>query len=234
MGDRFCVFVLILAGLLSAGAARADDDADSYNRVTFGVESSREVENDRATAMIGATHEDADAATVAARINEDMQWGLALAKAEKAVDVRTGGYRTYPISDSKQNRLRRWRGSQEMLLESDDPEALAQLLGRLQEKLQLNSFRFSVSREKRAAVEGEIIEQALAAFRVRADRVRKQLGAKDYELVSVHIDTGGRISPRLQMEAMPMASSKVSRPPALEGGASTLTANVRGTIELSF
>ena len=138
------------------------------------------------------------------------------------------------VTDKPAGSLRRWRGSQEMLLESDDPEALAKLLGRLQAKLQLNSFRFSVSRQKRAAVEGEIIENALAAFRVRADRVRKQLGAKDYELVSVHIDTGGHVSPRLQMAEMPMASRSANRSPALEGGTSTLTANVRGTIELSF
>ena len=218
--------------LLLAPACAAADETDHTNRVSFAVESVRDVENDWATATVGVTHEDSDPARLAERINQDVQWGLALAKAEKAVKTRTGGYRTYPVTDPKQNRLRRWRGGQELVLESRDPKALSALLGKLQERLQLQGLNFSVSTELRQRVEGEIIDAALAAFRARADRVRSKLGARSYELVNVRIDTGASRPPPMPMRAMAMAEA--AKAPALEGGTSKLTVRVDGTIELSF
>lgn len=231
MSQHCAVISCVGIVLLLANAAIANE-IDTYNRVSFGVDASREVDNDQATAVIGVTHEDTEPARLADRINQDMQWGLGLAKGAQAVEVRTGGYRTRPVSDS-QNKLRRWRGGQELVLESRDPKALAELLGRLQERLQLQSMNFSVSPEKRRSVEGEIIEESLGAFRLRAERVRKKLGAKGYELVNVQIDTGGGRPPPMEMRAMAVQSSAVT-PPAMEGGTSTLNVRVHGTIELSF
>lgn len=229
---RHAVLLLLAAvAWLPAPAARAGDD-DAYNRVGFSVESSRDVENDEATATIGVTREDTDPARLADAINQDVQWGLSLAKAEPAVSARTAGYRTYPISDPEHNRLRRWRGGQDLVLESRDPAALSKLLGRLQEKLQLKGIHFSVSRDRRTAVEGELIDEALAAFRARAARVQGKLGAKDYELVNVQIETAAGAPPPMPMRAMAMEASPA--PPAVEGGTSTLTVHVRGTIELTF
>jgi len=228
---RFAAFVLSV--LLVTPACAADEDGDSYNRVSFGVDSFREVENDWATATIGVTHEDTDPARLADRINQDVQWGLDLAKAESAVKVRTGGYRTFPISDPKQNRLRRWRGGQDLVLESGDPKALSKLLGQLQEKLQLQNLNFSVSPESRRAVEGEIIDEALVAFRARADRVRGKLGARSYELVDLRIDTGSSAPPPVRMQSMAVMAEARAAPP-LEGGTSRVTAQVFGTVELSF
>ena len=158
---RFAGFLLLCVCV--APACAAADESDTYNRVSFTVDSLREVENDWATAVIGVTHEDTDPARLADRINQDVQWGLGLAKAERAVSVRTGGYRTRPISDPKQNRLRRWRGGQDLVIEGSDPKALSALLGRLQEKLQLQSLQFTVSPSKRRSVEAEIIDDGLRA-----------------------------------------------------------------------
>lgn len=230
---------LLLTALLAAPVAApvgpacaAADEGETYNRVSFGVESLREVENDWATAVIGVTHEDSDPARLAERINGDVQWGLGLAKAEAAVQVRTGGYRTHPVSDPNQSRLRRWRGGQDLVLESRDPKALSALLGRLQEKLQLQSLRFSVSPDRRRSVEDEIIDEALAAFRARAVRVRDKLGARSYELVEVRIDSGASGPPPMPMRTMAVAEARSA--PALEGGSSRITVQVHGTIELTF
>jgi predicted secreted protein len=223
----------LLVSFLATAACAAADEGDAYNRVTFSVESAREVENDWASAVIGVTHEDTDPAKLADRINRDVQWGLGLAKAESAVQVRTGGYRTHPISDPKQNKLRRWRGGQDLVIEGRDAKALSALLGRLQEKLQLQSLAFSVSPERRREIEGEVIDEALSAFRARAERVRAKLGAKSYELVNLQIGTGSSRPPPMPMRSMGvMAEARTA--PALEGGTSKVTAHIQATIELAF
>lgn len=213
--------------------ARADDDEAVRNRVSFSVERSREVENDWLTAIVGATHEDADPAAVANRINQDVSWGTELAKGTQGVEVRSGGYTTRPIDDPKRATLRRWRGSQTLVLEGSDAKRISELIGKLQERLQLQDIAFSVSPERRRAVEDELIDEVLGAFRARAERVRAKLGARGYEIASIGIDTGG-VSPPLPMRGRVMMAEAAVAPPTLEGGTSTLSAGVRATIELTF
>lgn len=219
------------AGLCAiAGIAQANDAPDPMNRVSFRVESSREVTNDWIQAVVGITAEDTDSARLADRINGVMTKALAVAKASPKVQVKSGGYSTHPIHED--GKLRRWRASQDLILESADVEAVTGLVGRLQADLQLRSISFSISPERRRAVEDELIAEALAAFKARAEIVRKNLGATDYELVQVSINTDGGSQPRpMMMEARAMSVSKVA-PPALEGGSSRLTVHVNGTVEL--
>jgi len=102
--------------------ARARDDESSMHRVSFGVESFREVENDWVRAVVGITEEDPDSARVAERVNEAAQWGLAIAGKRSGVRVKSGAYRTYPIAED--GRIRRWRASQEIVIEGSDALAV--------------------------------------------------------------------------------------------------------------
>jgi predicted secreted protein len=224
---------LALAGLAILAAAAGADEDEARNRVSFSVERTREVENDWLTAVVGATHEDVDPAAVANRINQDVAWGAGLAKQTRGVEVRTGGYTTRPIEDPKRATLRRWRGSQTLVLEGSDAKVISELIGKLQERLQLQDIRFSVSPERRRAVEDELVDEVLAAFRARAERVREKLGARGYEIASIGIDTAGAPPPMPVRGRVMMAEAAVA-PPALEAGTSTLQAGARATIELRF
>jgi predicted secreted protein len=193
----------------------------------------REVDNDWLSATIGVTHEDDDPARLAARINEDMTWALDLARAEKRVEVRTSGYRTHPVSDPKRGKLVRWRGGQDLVIEGTDAAALSALLGRLQERLQLRGIQQSVSRERREAVEEELIVEVLDAYRARADRIAKHMGAKGYQLIELNLDTPGAPPPvRLQAQGRAMSMSSEMAPPPLEGGTSTLRMGAGAVISL--
>ena len=222
---------LMLLALFCA-AASADQDP-VRNQVSFSVERSREVENDWVTATIGATHESTDPAEVAAKINEAVSWAMQQAKATRGVRVRTGAYTTRPISDPKRSMLRRWRGTQTLVLEAADAQLVSELVGRLQTRLQLQDIGFSVSPERRRAVEDELLDEALAAFRDRAERVRKQLGAKGYAIATIQLGSSGGQPPRPMRGAVMMAES-VAPPPPLEAGTSTLRATAHATIELGF
>jgi predicted secreted protein len=226
---------LLLALLAGAGAAAADDE-EGRNRVSFTVAQVRDVENDWVSAVVGVTHEDEDPAQLAERVNRDMSWALGVAKAKSGLRVRSGGYRTVPIQDPKKAKLRRWRASQDLVVEGPDAGAVSDLLGELQERLQIQSIVFSVSPKRRQAVEDELTDEAIDAFRARAERLRRKLGAKAYQLVHLRVDvSGGQPVPLHRgVRAMGMAEAAVVTPPALEGGTSRLGAHLTATIEVEF
>jgi predicted secreted protein len=213
-------------------AARADEHPPPMHRVDFSVQSSREVANDWVRASVGVTDEDENAAKLAERVNQAMTWALAQARAASGVTAKSGGYSTYPVDDPKRGERRFWRASQDLWLESADPAALSTLLGELQSRLQLRSIDFTVSPAQRRKVEDELIDEALAAFLARAERVRQRLSARGYEIVQISIGTSGGSPPMPFMRAeMAMDSAKMTAP-ALEGGTSEIVSSVNGSIEL--
>ena len=224
---RLLLVPLLLA--LVTGPVMAADDTPHYNQVHFQVERSRPVENDRMQAVLSLTAEDDNAARLADQINRSMDTALKTAKARPKVEVRSGSYRTYPVYSKE--KIQRWRATQELWLEGSDFAELGSLIGQLQERLQVASINFSVSAERRRAVEDELISQALDAFKQRAELVRKQLAAKGYRIVDVSINTGGGQPVPIMMRAAAMETASVA-PPALEAGTSTLSVNVGGVIEL--
>jgi predicted secreted protein len=206
----------------------AAEDTPRYNQIHFQVERSRPVENDRMQAVLSLTAEDDNAARLADQINRSMDAALKTAKARVKVEVRTSSYRTYPVYNKE--KIQRWRATQELLLEGSDFAELGNLIGQLQERLQVTSINFSVSAERRRVVEDELIAQALDAFKQRAELVRKQLAAKGYRIVDVSINTGGA-PPVPMMRGLAMETASVA-PPAVEAGTSTLNVNVGGVIVL--
>jgi len=222
-------FALALLALFAVDA-RAGDAPDPMHRVSFQVERSREVANDRMQAVVGITDEDVDSSRLADRINKTMTKALATAKRTKGVKVKSGGYSTHPVHEK--GKLRRWRASQDLILESADVEAVSKLVGTLQNDLQLKSINFSVSPERRSEVEDELVAEVLEAFRKRAEIVRQSLGARAYEIVQISINTQGGVERRrAPMMAMEMSSRAAGAPPAVEGGSSRIVTHASGTIE---
>jgi predicted secreted protein len=215
--------------LVFAGAAAAQPFApDPKNRATFSVERTRDVANDWVTAVVGTSDEDSDAARLADRVNKKMNEALAIAKQAKGVEVKSGGYATQPVHD-KDGKIARWAASQDLYLEGSDVEAVSALVGKLQGKLLLRSIAFSVSPESRRKAEDGLIGEALTAFQERAKRISAGLGARDYGVVSVSIQTPGGGGPVPMMMRAEM--SKVAAP-SFESGQSTLSVRVDATIEL--
>lgn len=210
------------------GMATAEEEAG--RRAGFQVEVSREVPNDWMRAVLSVSEEDADAALAAERVNRAMTWALEKARGAEAIESDTGGYHSVPVSH--EGRIRRWRVSQELVLESADAEAMALLMGALQERLEVRSFRFSVSESRRREVEDELVEEGLAAFRARALLVRRGLEARSHAIDRVDIDTGRRFAPVAPMRMAEARSVAPAAAPALEAGSTRLSVTVRGTIVL--
>ncbi len=206
-------------------------EAPRYNQIHLQAQSSMTVNNDRMEAQLSAFGEGSDTAKLADQINTTMNWALKTAKQYPKVSVSSGQYQTYPVFGK--DTLKHWRAMQDVSLESTDSGALVQLLGVLQQRLQVNAIRFSVSPPQRAKAEDQLIDQALAAFQARAERVRKNLGAKSYRIVDINVGSNsGTTPPYPMMRAQAMESSVTA--PAVESGSSQLSVTAEGTIELQF
>jgi predicted secreted protein len=232
-GSAFAPHLAIAAALVCCAAPRAavadDQPTEPRHRVGFRVESTREVPNDWIQAVVGVSAEDVDPAALAETVNRAMTWGLEQARAEKRVQVKSGGYHTHPVYDD--GKLRRWRASQDILLEGGDTDAMTALVGTLQSRLQLQSFQFSVSHATRTRVEEELVVEALAAFQARAEVVRKTLGASGWAIDEISVDAGGYTPPMLR-ERFEAVAMQAGTPPAAEAGSSRLAVSVQGSIAL--
>jgi predicted secreted protein len=224
---------VIFAAMLAFGfAATAQaQPADKGSSIEFQAEAQREVANDTLFATLYSELSDANSAQLANTLNRTLAEALKSAAEFKTVRARSGGNQTYPVYD-RQNKLTGWRGRAEIRIDSKDFAAAATLIGKLQAGMQLAGVSFAVSSELRRQTENELITEAVAAFRARADIVRQSLSARSYKIRRIALNTGGFApQPRPYMAARALSSAEVA-PPPLEGGQSTVTVSASGAIEV--
>lgn len=219
--------LLFCALLLTATAALADTEPLSYNRVDFDSEATREVNNDLMVATLSVEVSDWKAARVAEQINVILNEALKRAAAFPAVKVSSGNQNTYPVY-GKNNVIDTWRGHAELRLESANFQAVGELIGLLQEKMQLGGVQFMVAPETRERLDEALTAEAIAAFKKRADAVRTSLGGSGYKLVHLSISHGGFPGPRPLGRMMAAAAPA----PQFSGGDSQMSVQVSGTIEI--
>ena len=221
--------MIVLLCLLSWTAGAEADTELRYNQVHLQSQQGESVSNDTMHVSLSTYAEHREPAALARQINKDMEWALAKAKQVKGVKISTGSYQTWPITNNKVTTG--WRGQQSLELESKDTESLAKLAGDLQQQLQIKSMNFTVSDEKRMAVENRLIGLALDAFKERARIVGDNLKANSYRLVDINIGTSGQAPPVMYKARMAMAM-EASDAVSVEGGGTDVRVTVNGTIEL--
>jgi len=223
---------LLLAGFaLWAAVAAAGAEGPTHNIVNLSAEASREVANDLAVAVLTAAAEGSEPKRPADEVNQAVNWALEQARAADGIKVETQGYSSSPIY--RDNTLRGWRVQQSIRLESGDPAALSQLVGRLQERLALQSLTFAVSTQAQRAAEGELIARALEAFRQRADLIRRELGRSSYRLVNLDVNTAGAPPPQPILRGNMALAAGAVHAPSFEAGTRELTVRVSGSVELT-
>ena len=217
-----CLAVFTTTGLAS--------DELHYNQVRLQSRQTESVSNDTMHVTLQTYAEMQAPAKLAARINQEMEWALAQAKQVKGVKVSTGSYQTWPVTRKEVTTA--WRGQQDLMLESQDTEILSQLTGRLQEKLQIKSMNFTVSDEKRVAVENRLIDVALNSFKERARIVGDNLKASGYRIVNINVNTSSQRPPVMYQARM--ATMEANDAVAVAGGESDIRVTVDGTVELQI
>ena len=204
------------------------------NVVSLSASATVEIAKDWLTVVFSTTREGADAAAVQSQLRQALD--TALAEAKKAakpgqVEVQTGGFSLSPRYNPKGG-ITGWQGSTELVVEGRDAQAIAQLTGRVQ-TLSIARVGFSLSREARQKVEGDVAAQAIERFRSRAEAVSKQFGFAGYSVREVTVNADSPMGP-----PQPMMRIQASRAMAddgalpVEAGKATVTASVSGSVQM--
>jgi predicted secreted protein len=225
------IFNAVLLAAAPLAVAQSVAPTGSGPQVELTAEATREVHNDLMTATMFVEATDANPAALATLLNRATADALRAAAEFKDVKARSGGSQTYPVYD-RSNKQTGWRGRAEVRLESRDFQAMAQLVARLQSSMQLGGIAFAISPELKRQTENDLINEAVSAFRARADIAAKALGSPQYRIKRMAINTpGGMPGPRPMARMAPASADAVAQP-TFEGGTSQVRVEVQGTVEL--
>ncbi len=201
-----------------------------FNQVHLDAQAEREVENDQLEVVLMVQEEGVKPDEIATRVNETMQWALQVAGADEDIEVSTRSYQTYPVYNDRF--IVGWRASQELYLRSEKISDLTELVGQLQQKLQVNQMNFSPTKATRTRIENELISEAMLAFRQRADVIKGHMDNMDYRIVNIQV-SAGQAGPVMYRESV-MAMAKMAdaaMAPAVEAGTSKVIVTVSGSIQ---
>lgn len=242
------VLVACLVGVVGfagpLGPASAQTLPPPRDVVSLSASASIEVPNDWFTVVFSTSREAADAAAVQTQLKQALNTALLEAKRVAQpgqVEVRTGSFSIQPRYAPPVQRsngataapgIVGWQGSTELIVEGRDTDAIGKLTGRIQ-TLSIARVGFSLSREARLKVEGDVTAAAIERFRAKADAISHQFGFGNYALREVSVNTdsgGGRPMPMMRMQA---SAAKFDEALPVEAGKESVTANVSGSVQLS-
>ena len=209
--------------------ANAHDEETLFNVVNLQAQAEQEIPNDQMTAILATEHEGKDATTIAGHVNEDMQWALDIIKKYPFAESRTTNYQTYPVYNKQI--IIGWRASQQIEIKSTSIKELSELIGRLQDKLQVKQMYFSPTDETRKKYEDQLIEEALEAFKSRVAIVKKHMDNMDHRILNININSGGYQPPIPYERGGVMKSMAIEATPAVQAGTSKITVTVNGSVQ---
>jgi predicted secreted protein len=231
----------LAAAVLLAGAAMAQSafaqsviQAQPSGVLSLAAQASADVPQDVVDITLFYEQEAQDPASLTTVLNQRADAALRQAKGVDNVTAHSGSFTVYPSTD-RDGRISAWRGRTEVVLESKDFAAASKLAGKMSDSMQVGSVTFSLSPEAQRAAEQKLSTQAIASFKQQAQSSAQAFGYSGYAIREVNIGHNGS-SPRpvLMMAARNMsADAKMSAPMALEGGTSTVTVNVSGSVQMN-
>jgi predicted secreted protein len=204
------------------------------NVISFDASATTEVATDTLTITLFTEEQGLDPSDLAAKVNARLEQALAKAKAESAVEARSGSYQTTPVYDRTNNQITGWRIRAEMIVESRDFRKAGALAGSLQPAMKIASMGFSLSPAGREKAENALLAEALRKFQRKARAIATTMGFPDYTLSQVAVRTEGDIvRPPMPYRAIAAPALADAAPPVpTEGGKNTVTVTVSGTVVL--
>ena len=201
--------------------------------LSLNAQASAEVPQDVVNITLFYEQEASDPSTLTATLNQRADSALQKARGVSGVTARTGSFSIFPSTD-RDGRISAWRGRTEVVLESHDVAAASKLAGDISSVMQVGNVQFSLSPEAQRAAEQKLSGEAIKSFRDQAASSAQAFGFSGYSIREVNVNHSGVMPrPMMMMSARAMsADAKASAPVPIEGGMSTVTVNVSGSVQM--
>jgi predicted secreted protein len=221
-----------LALVSAAAEAQSVTQAEPSGVLSLTAQSSAEVPQDVVDITLFYEQEANDPSTLTTTLNQRAETALRQAKGVSGVTARSGSFSIYPSTD-RDGRISAWRGRTEVVLESHDFAAASKLAGEMSSNMQVGNVQFSLSPEAQRAAEQKLTGEAIASFRQQASAGAQAFGYSGYSIREVNIGHNG-VAPRpmMMMAARAMGAEAKAAPLPLEGGTSTVSVNVSGSVQM--
>jgi predicted secreted protein len=226
--SAFCMVLAVLPASAEAPPAVA------ANQLTLSATAGIDVTRDLLAITFSTQREGTDAAAVQSQLAQALE--PALAEARKIarpgqVEVSSGNFAVFPRYAPKGGATT-WQGSAELRVEGRDVDSITRLVGRIQ-SMSVARVGYSLSREARDKVQGEVSALAIARFRSQAEAYAKAFGFSAITLRAVELSTNESSIP-----PMPMFRAAAAAPPMagealpVEAGKASVTATVSGSVQM--
>lgn len=227
-----------LMGAALAASAQPAPPTAPQNVVALTAAATAQVAQDWLTVVLSTTREGNEPAALQGQLKQALDAALTEARraartaAPQELEVQTGGFALNPRY-GRDGRMNGWSGRAELILQGRDTAAVAQLAGRIQ-TMNVASTGFSLSREAREKIESQVVAEAIARFRARADEVSRAFGFASWSLREVSVQTempNGLPQPRMRVAtAMTMATDEAV---PVEAGKAQVSVTVTGSVMLA-
>jgi predicted secreted protein len=227
-----CVLATSLPTLAKAQVPAMQKEPEGV--ISLNSSATVQVPNDWIAVQFTTTKEGTDANAVQTALKEAL--GAAMAQARQVarpdghVEVQGAGFSLQPRLNAK-GQVNGWTGTTSLTVQGRDMGTIAEFAGRVQ-AMAVGNLDYSVSREAREKVEGEVAAQAIARFRAKAADYAKAFGYGTFTVrdANVNIDNG-QPGPRPYL-ARAKAVASFSEAMLVEAGTGLVTANVNGSVQL--
>ncbi|ALD89691.1 SIMPL domain-containing protein [Cupriavidus gilardii] len=199
--------------------------------LSLSAEAVAEVPTDVVRVTLAAEQEGAEPSAISSALSAKAQQVIERAKRVSGIQAESGGFTIYPSTD-RNGRISTWRGRAEVVLQSRDFSAASKLAGELASQMQVQNISFSLSREARRAAESKLTEQAVAAFRDKAQTTTRLFGYGSYTIRSVQVGEAGAVTPMPRMYAKAAMAAAEAAPVPMEGGKAQVTVTVNGSVQM--
>lgn len=208
--------------------------APQENILQFSASAETQVQQDVLVMTLSTSKEGADARVVQNQLQQALDAALTSAKkqaVEGQLDVRTGDFGLSP-RQGKDGKITGWQGQTELVLEGKDFAKIAATAASIN-TLQISNVRFSLSREARDKVRGQVQAEAVQRFRAQAAELARQFGFSSFTLRDVSVNNN-EFTPHMGMRAGMMAMAKEASSDAigLEAGKSQVQVQISGSVQM--
>jgi predicted secreted protein len=222
---------LLIAALLAFATIPALATPQA-SQIELTASAQREVPNDQLDAVLYLVEQQSQPAALADKLNRKSRLALAIARAYPNVETRSGPSSSWPLYDAN-GQIQSWQGRVEIQLASVNFVQSAELVGRLQEFMLLQSIKFSVSDAMRLQTEQLMLPGAIRQLQDTARIAAQALGKKQVVVRSLNITRDGG-TPRLQsgLSAKRTSVSGPVTPPDWQPGQTRVRIRVEGKLEI--